>query len=341
MNGSEGGNDSRVEKNSDISLIDLIITLLKYKWLIIGIVIITIIGTLAFLAITSADRERAVQTEDRVVQNLYYSECVIEPYAATVNAVLTILQRPVASVKLLERTEIYSVLYPNLWSAESQRWKTSEPPSRRDTYNMLKPNLGLFVSGNLFTIGYLSSNREVPQKIVDCYVTGLSEYLRQRDKELIESKIRILTRQMQLESDVAAKKNLSSEMINLKYSELRLKDRYYGFSILDYPSEPYKLSAKEVAHVNYKIAEMEKKIGGEFDQEYEKMTKKTLAVKKGHRGMTIFLMAFASLVFAAFLIFIIEYVNGLKENRHDQYMLLRRYLSFRVGKKRIDQDDLK
>jgi len=315
MNSLDKSRNGSSEKNDDISILDFIITFLKYKRLALSVVIITMSVTILFVVVSNRGSEKIASVEEPAAQNLYYSECLIEPYALPVEKVFTILNRVNKSIELLENTEIYSILYPDLWDEGARKWKTSPPPSRRDTYNLLKPNLGLFVSGNYIAFGYLSDHPDIPQRILNCYLTGLSEYLRERDKNGIKAKLDLLNGQLRLESDVQVKHALSSEIIQLKYAQIRLNDKLYGFSVIDYPFQPWKPDAKQIGHIKYKIKEIEDRIDGGFTQKYEKMKKPLPPARSTSGKMIILLMAFASIVLAAFAILLVEYFRKLKQDR--------------------------
>lgn len=300
------------ERTKNINIIDLFIFLLKYKWLILLSILFAGIATPLYLYISVLKAPAAIS-----LPKIYFSQCSISPYndrdssSSRVENLKIILQS--RDLTLLEARENHlPMIRHNMWDEKTNTWVTERLyiwDERSGTLiagqpsNMVVPEgtatLYIKTQNGILTIGFSSDEKEKTIKIMDIYLSYISDFYRQRDMAMIKAQQKLYQKQLLNAKDTYLKARLLEKIIELNDKDLRAKnDRYYGYDVMDSPS---------VTEVNPQ----------------KQITKGPS--KKRYIMMTLLLMM-AAFVIALTIAGAMEYLSLIKKNDPERFAVLLKHL---------------
>jgi len=240
--------DSRCEvaEEDEINLLDLVIVLLRHKVMIISVVFLA--GVAAVVA-------------SLLMTNIYRSEVLIAPTAQEKGGALSALggfgamiasEAGIGAGGSLEQFEVVlksreltgaivreknllPVLFEDSWDAAAKRWK-DEAPKTEDTYKALQASLEVKPDKkkNVMTVGFQSKDPAQAKQILDYFVVGMSEFLRQQKLEEAAAQQKHLYQQLAQTTDPLLKNKLYELIAKQIETETLAKvQKYYSFNIID------------------------------------------------------------------------------------------------------------
>jgi uncharacterized protein involved in exopolysaccharide biosynthesis len=242
-------------EEDEINLLDYVIVLLKYKWLIFGIVFVT---GLSAVIITL------------MMPNIYRSEATIIPRqqekSATSSAISAlgafsgmagefvglggggdidkfevVLESRELARRVMEKYELMPELFEEHWDPIKKQWKENLAPTMQDAYRAIVGMLT--VSRNrkteVLTVKFDNEDPRFAKIMADNYLTELSESLREETlKDAAENK-RFLQEQLEQTSDPLLKVKISELLAKeIEKETFARAQKYYGFIVLDPPIAP-------------------------------------------------------------------------------------------------------
>jgi len=292
-------------EEDEINLLDLFMVLLKHKMLIIGVVFFAgVAAVVVSLMLTNIYRSEATiaprEEEKSASSSLTSALGGLGGMVAgqlglggggSLEKLEVMLKSRNLTIRVIEKHELMPVLFADLWDKEKKRWDTDEPPTLQDGYKLIIENL-LTVSPDsdkgTLKVGFDHEKPETAKKIVDYYLTELSEILREEVLRDAAENRRFFEAQLVRTSDPL----LREKIYNMLATEIEKEtfaraQKYYSFVVLDPPISP----------------DIDKKV-------------------KPKRSLICILSVFVAFFLAVFLAFLVEYVGRLKTDDPERYQQL-------------------
>jgi len=307
-------------EEDEISLLDYLIVLLKHKKLIIGMVLVAGLAGLIRTVILSETK-------------LYRSHAIIVPqqggiasfglsgrgyrqpqYSAGTSSsgkLLMMLNSRGLTAKVIEKNNLMPVLFSGSWDKKDKKWK-GDPPTLHSACEMMQGFLRAgpaegkkgrnrsYSGGQMpISVGIRYRHPEAAKEFVDDYLTELSGTLRNEALRDATEKKRFLEKQLDTVIDPFMKEKIHILRANEVEKETFAKaQKYYGFTVMDPPVVPDRLSAE-----------------------------------KPKLKRNIVLAMTVAFFLAVFLAFIIEYVRRIKTEDTERYQdLIRELKTWRSSK---------
>ena len=301
------------DQEDEINLLDLFIVLLKHKRMIFSVVFAAgIIAVIASLLMT----------------NIYRSECTITPIeqekasmssrlsalggfgamvasqvgiggAGSLEKFELVLKSRELTNGLVEKHKLMPVIFEDSWDEKTKTWKTEEPPTIQDAYKSMQGMLEIKPDkkNGVLKLGFLFTDPAVAKNLLNYYVDGMSEFLRQQSLENVAIQSKALQEQLVTTTDPLLRTKLAEIIAQYMEKETLAKvQRYYGFNVIDPPFAP------------------EKKF-------------------KPRRSIICILSVVVAFFVSVFLAFFIEYIGNLKKNEDTERLEnLKKYMKLRNKK---------
>jgi hypothetical protein len=241
------------EQTKDIKLIDLFIFLLKYKWLFLSFMLFAGIATPLYLYLSVP--KTPASTAIPLPKIYYFSQCSISPHtdkessSSRIENLKIILQS--RDLNYLEASENHlPMIRHKIWDEKTNTWVTerlyiwderSGTLSAGQPSNMVVPEgtatLYIKTQNGILTVGFSSDEKEKTIKILDKYLSYISDFYRRRDMAMIKTQHNLYQKQLLNAKDTYLKARLLEKIIELNDKDLRARnDRYYGYDMMDSPS---------------------------------------------------------------------------------------------------------
>ncbi len=301
------------DQEDEINLLDLFIVLLKHKRMIFSVVFAAgIIAVIASLLMT----------------NIYRSECTITPIeqekasmssrlsalggfgamvasqvgiggAGSLEKFELVLKSRELTNGLVEKHKLMPVIFEDSWDEKTKTWKTEDPPTIQDAYKSMQGMLEIKPDkkNGVLKLGFLFTDPAVAKNLLNYYVDGMSEFLRQQSLENVAIQSKALQEQLVTTTDPLLRTKLAEIIAQYMEKETLAKvQRYYGFNVIDPPFAP------------------EKKF-------------------KPRRSIICILSVVVAFFVSVFLAFFIEYIGNLKKNEDTERLEnLKKYMKLRNKK---------
>lgn len=292
------------EQQKEVGFLDLLIVLLKHKWMILSIVLLTTVISTAYIYIKFYGVKKAPPRATAAQVNLYYSDCGIESDLVPIDSINMILLSRTLTTSMSEAHKLKKIGL-EIWDEKENKWMTVQTKTLEETG--LFPTVKIKKTNNTITLSVVSMNNDLPQKLLNDYLKEISEYFRQRDLKNYESKLRLYRQQLDIAKDYILRTRLMDTILVTMNQLTRARsDAYYGFNIIDPPSDPISMPAPVPAPPS----------------------------KQPNYGMVVLLLMLASFIIAVSLAFIIEYINNMRIREPGKYDLMKKYLRLNYRKHR-------
>jgi uncharacterized protein involved in exopolysaccharide biosynthesis len=300
-----------VYEEDEISLLDLFLVVLKYKWLLFFTVAVAgLLAVAVSLRMTNIYQSSATITPEQVEKAPKISSLtgfgIMEDFLGTggggnISKLEVVLQSRDLSRRIIEKYDLLPRLFPKKWNADQEQWKQEdEQPTVQDGIRRLQESM-LDVSSdrkkNIIKVGFNHPDPAFARQMVARYLTELSESLRETTLRDAEEKTEYLQEELNHTSDVLLKEKISallaSEVEKMTFAKVQ---KYYTFEVIDPPLVP----------------DLNKKV-------------------KPKRARICILTVVVAFFLAVFLAFFLEFLRKVRKNASpEQRLQLDRYLG---GKK--------
>jgi uncharacterized protein involved in exopolysaccharide biosynthesis len=298
--------------DDEINLLDYFIVLLKYKWLILGIVFATgVAAVIISLMLPNIYRSEATiiprQQEKSAASSALSAlgglagmagEMVGLGGGGDVDKFEVVLKSRELARRVVEKYKLMPELFEEQWDPLKKKWKENPAPTQQDAYEALKGMLTVSRDRktDVLTVKFDNEDPRFAKIMAEHYLTELSESLREETlKDAAENK-RFLLQQLEQTPDPLLKVKISELLAKeIEKETFARAQKYYSLIVLDPPVAP----------------DLDKKL-------------------KPKRSVICILSVIVAGFFAIFIAFFLEYIQNLKQNEDEERLnRMRRYVKFR------------
>jgi uncharacterized protein involved in exopolysaccharide biosynthesis len=295
--------------DDEINLLEYVIVLLKYKWLIFGIVFATSVAAVIIsLMLPNIYRSEATiiprQQEKSEISSALSALGALGSMAdelvglgggGDVDKFEVVLKSRELARRVVERYKLMPELFEDEWDPLKKQWKENPAPTIQDAYERIKDMLTVSIDRktDVLIVKFDDEDPRFAKIMVDNYLTELSESLRKETlKDAAENK-RFFQEQIEKTSDPLLKVKISDLLAKeIEKETFARAQKYYSFIVLDPPV----------------AADLDKKV-------------------KPKRALICILSATVAGFFAIFLAFFSEYIHNVKNSEDEERLSkLRHYL---------------
>ncbi len=231
----------------EINLLDLLIVLLKHKKMIVFVVFLAgILAVVYTLRMTNSYRSECTITpinsgrsSSSALAALGDLGGIIAPEALQAGGSvdqfdLVLKSRELTNIIVI-KYNLMPILFEKSWDNEKKRWKEKKP-SWQDAYKVMQ---GMLKSTpdkkqNVLRLSFDYKDPKIAQAILNYYVTGLSEYLRQTILTDSQAQQKLLYEQLAKTMDPLLKNRIYGMIAGqIEKETIALVQRYYGFNVID------------------------------------------------------------------------------------------------------------
>lgn len=290
-------------EEEEINLIDFLIALLRHKFLIMGMVFIAGVGAV----VMTSGKERTYRSEAVItprtqettkIFSARSTEGMVSGMAGeqisfggsgSREKILAVLNSRNLAGTVIEKYKRMPILFPGKWDSDKDKWKTDAPtPTLQDGILAIRGMLHVDVKkkgSRGITVGIVNKDPEMAKRLVNEYLTTLSESMREAVlRDTAENK-RFLEEQLGETPDpLVVEKIYALLAAEIEKDTFARGQKYFGFRILDPPVAP--------------------------------------DLNKGEptrRKSTILLSVVVAFFLAIFMAFMIEYFRRFKTENREQY----------------------
>ncbi|MFC1799002.1 Wzz/FepE/Etk N-terminal domain-containing protein [Thermodesulfobacteriota bacterium] len=295
-----GEENNPYPEEDEINLVDLLLVILKHKWLIFMLVFLTGVGAVFYsLSLTNIYRSEAMITpreEEKgagvAIPNLGGLGGLVAGElglggGGSLKKLEMVLNSRYLSTHILQKYKLMPVVFVDLWDASTKAWLSEEKPTEQDGVMALKGMLkvGVDIKKDTITVGFEHKDPATAQKIVSYYLTETSELIRQVVLKDAAEKKAFFYRQTERIADPLLKEKiyllLAKEIEKETFARVQ---KYYSFYVVDPPIVP----------------DLDKKV-------------------RPRRSTICILSVIVALFVAVFLAFFIEFVKRVKAEDPQRY----------------------
>jgi len=295
------------DQEDEINLLDMFIVLLKHKWMIFSLVFIAGVAAVIYSlmlpeiyrsesTIVPIEQEKASMSS-RLSALGGFGAMVASQVgiggAGSMEKFEIVLKSRGLTNSLVEKHKLMPVIFKDSWDEKTKTWKTEKPPTLQDAYKSMQGMLEIKPDkkNGALKLGVISPDPVLAQRLLNYYVDGMSEFLRQQTLENVAIQSKALQEQLITTTDPLLRTKLAEIIAQYVEKETLAKvQRYYGFNVIDPPFVP------------------EKRF-------------------KPKRRQICILSVVVAFFMAVFLAFIMEYVGNLKKNEDpERFENLKKYM---------------
>ena len=256
----------------EINLLDLFIVLLKHKVMIFSVALLA--GILAVVI-------------SMQMPNIYRSECTIAPTtqeksggalsalggfgamiaseagiiaAGSLEQFDVVLKSRELTNAIVRKYNLLPILFEKSWDVENKRWKVKKPPTLQDAYFAVQGLLKVAPDKkqNIMRLSAEMKDPLMARRILDYYVTGLSEFLRQQTLEEASAQQAQLSQQLAKTTDPLLKNRLY-ELIarQIEKDTLAKVQKHFSFNVIDpafVPEKKFKPKRAQICILSVVVA---------------------------------------------------------------------------------------
>ncbi len=240
----------------EINLLDHLIVLLKYKWLIIAIVFIAGVASVIYsLQLTNIYRSEATivprQGEKTAASSTlsalrglggFAGELIGLGGGGSIEKFELVLKSRILARRMLSkhRDEILPVIYEEIWDKDKKVWTSNPHPTTQDITNAIRGMLNIQKEkSGVLKLQVDFKDPAFAKKMVEHYITELSESLREETLKDAEENQRFLKRQLEKTPDVLFKEKIYVLLAKeIEKETFARAQKHYSFTVLDPPIVP-------------------------------------------------------------------------------------------------------
>ena len=239
----------------EINLLDYLIVLLKYKWLIISMVFVASVASVIYsLQLTNIYRSEATiaprQEEKTATSSTLSALRGLGGFAGdliglggggSADKFEMVLKSRILSYRIVEKHKLMPRIFEEIWDSEKKKWNTNPGPTLQDAHKTLMGMLTISRDrkSDVLTIQFDHKDPEFTKEMVEYYTTELSESLREETLKDAAENQRFLRRQLERTFDVLLKEKIYILLAKeIEKETFASAQKYYSFMVLDPPIVP-------------------------------------------------------------------------------------------------------
>lgn len=237
-------------EEDEINLLDLLVTLLKYKLMIFLIVLFSgIVAVVISLRMPNIYRSEATitlrETDNRMpsfgtlggLGGMVASQLGIGG-SGTLEKLEVVSKSRDLSAQVIEKYDLMPVLFPDDWDIMKKQWCVEDPPTLQDGLKKINDLLSVHsdIKKSTLSIGFENEHPEIAKKIVDCYLAELSGSLREEVIRDSTENLKFFEEQLEKTNDALLREKIYALIAKEIEKETFAKaQKYYGFLLIDPP----------------------------------------------------------------------------------------------------------
>jgi uncharacterized protein involved in exopolysaccharide biosynthesis len=294
----------------EINLLDLLLVLVKRKWLIIAMVFIAgAAAVIISLQLPNIYRSEATiaarEQEQSSARALTGALGGLGGIAATefglgggteADKIEVLLKSRQLAQLVVEKYNLLPLLFEKKWDPRKKAWKENPAPTMQDAYKVITGMMKVTRDRktNMITLSIEHKDPEFARSMAEYYITELSEDLRTEVLKDAQENMKFLNEQLERTTDPLLREKIYNMLAKeIEKHTFAKAQKYYGFYVLDPPIAP----------------DLNKKA-------------------KPKRSMICILSVVVAFFVAVFLAFFLEYMNRVKKEDTERYAQLRQGLKF-------------
>ena len=239
----------------EINLLDYLIVLFKYKWLIICMVFIASVASVYYsLQLTNIYRSEATiasrQEEKTATSSTLSALRGLGGFAGdliglggggSADKFEMVLKSRILTNRVVEKHKLMTRIFEEIWDSEKKKWKTNPAPTPQDAHKTLMGMLTISRDrkSDVLTIQFDHKDPKFAKKMVEHYIIELSASLREETLKDAAENQRFLRRQLERTLDVLLKEKIYVLLAKEIEKEIFARaQKYYSFMVLDPPIVP-------------------------------------------------------------------------------------------------------
>ena len=245
-------------EEDEINLLDLLMVLLKHKLLIIGMVFLSgaaaVAISLHMTNIYKSDATIVARAQEKTDLNPLsalggFGGMVAEGIGfgggGSLEKLDVVLKSRNLTNRIIEKYKLMPIIFFNDWDKEKKEWIVEPPPTLQDGLKEMQDRLTVRLDNkkNNINVGFDHEDPEIAQKVVDYYLTELSEILREEVLQDAKENKRFFREQLENTVDMLLKEKIYSMLAKeIEKETFARAQKYYSFQVLDPPivSDPDK-----------------------------------------------------------------------------------------------------
>ncbi len=311
------------EDRDEINLLDMFFVLVKYKVMIITIVIITgaaavIISLLmpniyrseATIGLRPSDKESAISLPRALggLGAMVAADFGLGSGSSDLEKLETLLKSRALSSRVINKYDLMPLIFPDEWDKDKKTWiikgSKDKPPTLQDGLKVVQKELLKVNKDNknkTIVFGFHYPEPSTAKKIADYYLTELSDTLREEVLKDSTENQRFFNEQLKKTSDALLKEKIYNFLVReIEKETFALAQKYYGFMVLDPPIAP------------------------DLDKEV-----------KPKRALICIISVLAAFLVVVLLSFILESISKIKSEEPERYKALRDGYLFRKRRPKL------
>jgi uncharacterized protein involved in exopolysaccharide biosynthesis len=300
-------------EEDEIKLLDLLIVLAKHKMLIIGMVLFcglaAVVISLFMSNVYRSEATLVARTQEETSFNPLtalgglggaMAEGLGLGGGGSLEKLEVVLKSRNLTNRVIKKYNLMPVIFPRDWDEKKKKWTTDDPPTLQDGWKEMQDRLTVRVDikKNTLKVGFDHEDPKTAKKVVDHYLTELSEILREEVlKDAAENK-RFFRKQLEKTIDSLLEEKIYSMLAKeIEKETFARAQKYYSFLVLDPPI----------------VTDPDKQI-------------------RPKRALICILAVIVAFFLAVFLAFMKEYVHHLKTEDQERYRKVVQGMSFKKKK---------
>jgi len=243
---------SLAANEDEINLLDLFLVLLKFKRLIVWMVILAgVAAVIISLLMTNIYRSEATLTPRETEKPSGLS--AVAGLSSLTGGMLglggdsnlgkleVVLKSRDLAHRIVEKYNFIPILFKDNWDPTKKKWITDEPPTEQDAFKALQEMLSIStdIKKNTISVKFDHAEPNFAQQMVERYLIELSETLRENTLNDARGKQKFFQEQLTQTSDALLREKIYGLLAaEIEKETFARATKYYSFEVLDPPIVP-------------------------------------------------------------------------------------------------------
>ncbi len=236
----------------EINLLDLLLVLLKFKSLIVWMVILAgVAAVIISLLMTNIYRSEATLIPRETEKPSGLS--AVAGLSSLTGGMLglggdsnlskleVVLKSRDLAHRIVEKYNLIPILFKDDWDSTKKKWKTDNPPTEQDAFKALQEILSISTDSkkNTISVKFDHAEPKFAQQMVERFLIELSETLREDTLNDARGKQKFFQEQLTQTSDALLKEKIYALLAaEIEKETFARATKYYSFEVLDPPIVP-------------------------------------------------------------------------------------------------------
>lgn len=301
-------------EDDEIDILDLIIPLLKRKWMIIFIVIVAGIAGAVYsfshsVRVAETPLEAVVESPSELEPSVSRGYAALLGHSDNVSRLRAVVHSPEFAFYIMENhDQLMPLLFSDVWDSETNQWTSDRAPTTLEGYRVLQNMLESSIDGTILTVEVVTPDQGLSEELLTLYIESLASWQEHQRRGALDETI-ALRNAVEAEMNTATHPSLREKLAELAAQyvarEIQLR-RQTGpdFTVIEAPS-----ASEKPAFIAAAMLKTE-----------------TKAQPKSKWKMMVVLSMMAGFFVAVFLAYVLEFAGNIKRRDPERYAELKRHI---------------